>query len=126
MKDGRLLKKDSPSWSYVFRKRASGFDLCVKSGCSPKARLPRFGSQAKKKFPHKNISLGSHDLYEKCLEVSGSLAEKRLDFGEIKMYTHWGDPDADGRIILRWIFVKWEGVETGWSWLRTGTDCGHL
>jgi hypothetical protein len=23
---------------------------------------------------------------------------------------HWGDPDIDGRIILRWIFRKWEGV----------------
>jgi len=23
---------------------------------------------------------------------------------------HWGDPDADERIILRWIFRKWEGV----------------
>ena len=22
----------------------------------------------------------------------------------------WGDPDVDGRIILRWIFRKWEGV----------------
>ena len=22
---------------------------------------------------------------------------------------HWGDPDVDGRIILRWIFGKWEG-----------------
>jgi len=33
---------------------------------------------------------------------------------------------TDGRIILRWIFVKWEGVETGWSWLRIGTDGGHL
>jgi len=40
---------------------------------------------------------------------------------------HWGDPDADGRIILRWIFRKWEGVVgTGWSWLRIGTDGGHL
>ena len=34
--------------------------------------------------------------------------------------------DVDGRIILRWIFGKWEGVETGWSWLRIGTDGGHL
>ena len=25
---------------------------------------------------------------------------------------YWGDPDADGRTILRWIFRKWEGVET--------------
>ena len=23
---------------------------------------------------------------------------------------HWGDPEADGRIILRWIFRKWEGL----------------
>ena len=22
----------------------------------------------------------------------------------------WGDPDVDGRIILRWIFRKWEEV----------------
>ena len=30
--------------------------------------------------------------------------------------SHWGDPDVDGRIILRWIFRKWEGVVgTGWS-----------
>jgi len=40
---------------------------------------------------------------------------------------HWGDPDTDGRIILRWIFRKWEGVVgTGWSWLRIGTGDGQL
>ena len=39
----------------------------------------------------------------------------------------WGDPDVDGRIILKWIFRKWEGVVgTGWSWLRIGTRGGHL
>jgi hypothetical protein len=39
----------------------------------------------------------------------------------------WGDPDVDGRIILKWIFRKWEGVVgTGWSWLRVGTGGGHL
>jgi hypothetical protein len=37
------------------------------------------------------------------------------------------DPDADGRIILRWIFRKWEGaVGTGLSGLRIGTVGGHL
>jgi hypothetical protein len=41
--------------------------------------------------------------------------------------TTWGDPDVDGRIILRWIFSKLEGVVgTGWSWLRIGTGGGHL
>jgi len=40
---------------------------------------------------------------------------------------HWGDPDVDGRIILRWIFRKQEGVVgTGWSWLRIGTGGRHL
>ena len=40
---------------------------------------------------------------------------------------HWGDQDVDGRIILRWIFSKLEGVvETGSSWLRIGTGGGHL
>jgi hypothetical protein len=32
---------------------------------------------------------------------------------------HWGDTDVDGRIILRWMFRKWEGVVgTGWSWAQ--------
>ena len=37
-----------------------------------------------------------------------------------------GRPRLDGRIILRWIFRKWEGVETGCCWLRIGTGGGHL
>jgi hypothetical protein len=29
---------------------------------------------------------------------------------------YWRDPDVNWRIILRWIFRKWEGVAgTGWS-----------
>jgi hypothetical protein len=27
--------------------------------------------------------------------------------GEVRERDHWGDPDVDGRIILRWIFRKW-------------------
>jgi hypothetical protein len=31
-----------------------------------------------------------------------------------------GDPGVDGRIILRWIFRKWDvGIWTGSNWLRT-------
>jgi hypothetical protein len=48
-------------------------------------------------------------------------------WGNLRERDHWGDPDVDARIILRWTFSKWEGVvETGWGWLRIGTGGGHL
>jgi hypothetical protein len=48
-------------------------------------------------------------------------------WGNLRDGDHWGDPDVDGRIILRLIFRKLEGVlGTGWSWLRIGTGGGHL
>ena len=50
----------------------------------------------------------------------------RFEWGNLKERDHWGDPDVDERIILKWIFGKWEGLETGWSWLRIGTDGGDL
>ena len=38
-----------------------------------------------------------------------------------------GDQDVDGRIILRRLFRKWEGVvRTVWSWLRIGTGGGRF
>jgi hypothetical protein len=37
------------------------------------------------------------------------------------------DPGIDRRIMLRWIFRKWDvGIWTGLSWLRIETDGGHL
>ena len=51
----------------------------------------------------------------------------RVLVGKTEGKSHWGDWDVDGRIILRWIFRKWEGVVgTGWSWLRIGTGGGNL
>ena len=50
----------------------------------------------------------------------------RVLVGKPEGKRHWGDQDVDGRIILRWIFRKWEGVVgTEWSWFRIGTGGGH-
>jgi len=43
----------------------------------------------------------------------------------LKERDHLGDLSVDERIILRWIFGKWdEGVWTGSGWLRIGTVGG--
>jgi len=48
-------------------------------------------------------------------------------WGSLRERGHWGDQDVDGRIILRWIFRKFEGVVgTGCIWLRIGTGGRHL
>jgi hypothetical protein len=43
-------------------------------------------------------------------------------WGNLSERGHWGDPDVDGRVILRWMFRQLEVVVgTGWSCLRIGT-----
>ena len=42
----------------------------------------------------------------------------RVLVGKPEGRDHLGDPGVDGRIILRWIFRKWDvGGWTGSSWL---------
>jgi len=73
-------------------------------------------------------------MYEKKNEMGGPCGlcgggERRVHGfgGKPKRKRHWGDPGADGRIILRWIFRKWGvGLWTGSSWLRMWTGGGHL
>jgi hypothetical protein len=36
------------------------------------------------------------------------------------------DPGIDGKIVLKWIFKKWEGAWAGLIWLRIGTGGGLL
>jgi hypothetical protein len=40
-------------------------------------------------------------------------------WGDLRDGEHLGDPDVDGRIILRWIFRKW--VE-GMDWIKLVQD----
>jgi len=48
-------------------------------------------------------------------------------WGNLRERDHFEDPHVDGRVILRFIFRRWDvGVWTGSSWLRTGTGGGNL
>ena len=47
--------------------------------------------------------------------------------GNLRERDHLGHSDIDWRIILKWIFRKWDmGVCIGSSWFRIGTGGRHL
>jgi hypothetical protein len=48
-------------------------------------------------------------------------------WGNLGERDRWGDRGVDERIILGWIFKKWDvDVWTGLGWLRIGTGGGRL
>jgi hypothetical protein len=51
----------------------------------------------------------------------------RVLVGKSEERDHLEDPGVDERVILRWIFRKWDvGAWTGSIWLRIGTGGGQL
>jgi hypothetical protein len=48
-------------------------------------------------------------------------------WGNLRARDHWGDPGEDGRIIVKWIFRKWDvGVWTESVCFRIGTGGKHV
>ena len=68
------------------------------------------------------VSSNSHFVYLGRRETYTGFSR-----GNLKERDSVGDLGADGRIILRWIFRKWDvRVWTGSSWLLIGKGGGHL
>jgi hypothetical protein len=43
----------------------------------------------------------------------------RILVGRLREGDHLGDPGVDGRIILKWLFKKWDG---GMDWIELAQD----
>jgi hypothetical protein len=59
------------------------------------------------------------------------MGERRVAYrvlvGNLRERDSLEDPDVDGKVILSWIFRKWNVVpRTGSVWIRIGTGGGHL
>jgi len=70
-------------------------------------------------------------IYKDYTEMHGQQNIKKVYtgfwWGNLRERYNLGEPGVDGRIILRWIFRKYDvGVWTGSSWLRVGTGGRHL
>jgi hypothetical protein len=50
----------------------------------------------------------------------------RVLWGNLRKRDHWGDSVVNGRIILRWVFGKWNvRSSTGLSWFMIRRGDGH-
>jgi hypothetical protein len=60
-------------------------------------------------------SCSTYGRRKRCAQDVGGGNQKERD--------HWRDHNIGRKIILRWIFRKWErAMGTGWSLVRIGTD----
>jgi hypothetical protein len=57
-------------------------------------------------------------------EMGGVEVHTGFWWRDLRECDHLGDPGVDGRIILKWVFKKWDGAWTGLIWLRIGTGGG--
>ena len=79
-------------------------------------------------MPIRVLKIEKNEMGGAC-STYGGRGEVYTEFGwkTLRERGHLKDPGVDGRILLRWIFRKWDvGVWTGSRWLRIGTVGGHL
>jgi len=57
-----------------------------------------------------------------CSACGGEKAYTGFWWGKLRERDHLGDPGLDGRIILRWIFGKWDVGVMDWIYLAQDRD----
>ena len=83
---------------------------------SPDIYGPSDDYQVSKDSSAWNLNNGRHGrriknlIAVRCEELMDCALKLATMVGKPEGKNHWGDQDVDGRIILRWIFRKWEGV----------------
>ena len=98
-------------------------DNCVLvETCSPHIAL------CNNKYSHADVQFFS--ITVRILALRDAFIQKKntgIWWGNLREREDLEDPGIGGKIILIWIFRKWDvGVWTGSSWLRRGTGGGHL
>jgi hypothetical protein len=64
---------------------------------------------------------------EHVARLGRKVAYTGVEWGILRERDHWGYPGIDWRIILRWIFRKWdEAVWTRLGWINKEAGGGHL
>jgi len=78
--------------------------------------------------PPSGDKIETNEMGGACSTYGGE--ERRVQgvwWGNPRERDHLEDPGVDRKIILRWIFRKWDvGAWTGLIWLRTGTGGWHF
>jgi len=68
-----------------------------------------------------------NDMGGACRAYGGGEGCSRVWWGNVRERDGLGNPGIDGRIILRWIFSKWNvGSWTESNWPRIATGVRHL
>ena len=50
-----------------------------------------------------------NEMGEDCSTYGGAEVRTGFWWGDLRERAHLEDPGIDGRIILRWIFMEWDG-----------------